>query len=488
MKKDIEAILNESKISRRDAMKVFGLGGAGLMMASSTEVEAVVSSNKAKGKIVIVGGGLTGVSTAALLMKSIVNADVTIIEPNPKSVSYQPGQTLVASGVWQPEDISYNTADFMPDGVKWIHEKAIEFNPSANMLKTSGGQTIKYDYLIVAAGLVLDFGAIRGLEAIGDVYSLDANDATRAKKILGKNGLCSVYFSEGAKDTWGQMQEFVAAAKSGKKVKALFPEPHTPFKCGGVQKKMVNLTNARLVEAGARANAEMAFVTNSKKLFGVPVYAEAIKGQMKDRNVSTTFEHKLVAIDVANKIATFEKHWEEKGILGPLLVESEIVEKIEVVKMPYDFCHLIPPQKAPKEIAMSPLGSEKGLVPVNKETLQHIKFPNVFALGDIVAVPLGKTGGSARKQYKVLVENLVAYMERKEELPSKYDGYTVCPLITNIGEVMLAEFKWDPKDDEKAVVAPSFPQDPTKPTWFYWFLKAYLLKPMTMYGMLSGRA
>ncbi len=484
---EMEAILSEGKMSRRDAMKVFGLGGAGIMMGSGTVTQAVASSSAAKGKIVIVGGGLAGVATAALLMRSIDNADVTIIEPNPKSVSYQPGQTLVGSGVWKAEDLAYNTADFMPDGVKWIHEKAVEFNPEANTLKTDKGQLIKYDYLIVAAGLVLDFGAIKGLEEVGEVYSLDAADAARAKKILGKNGLCSIYFAEGAVDTWTEMQAFVAAAKSGKKVKALFPEPHTPFKCGGAQKKMVNLTNARLVEAGARANAEMAFVTNGKKLFGVKAYADSIAGQMKDRNVSTAFEHKLIAIDTAKKVATFEKHWEEKGAWDPLLEEYAMVEKKEVVEMPYDFCHLIPPQKAPKEIAKSPLGSEKGWVPVNKETMQHAKFPNVFALGDIVAVPLGKTGGSARKQYRVLVENLVATMEKKP-LVAKYDGYTVCPLITDIGEVMLAEFKWDPKDDSKAVAAPSFPLDPAKPRWVYWFLKTRLLKPMTMYGMLAGRA
>jgi sulfide:quinone oxidoreductase len=166
-----------------------------------------------------------------------------------------------------------------------------------------------------------------------------------------------------------------------------------------------------------------------------------------------------------------------------------VVDKKEEVRMPYDFCHVIPPQKAPKEIANSPLGSENGWVPVNKETLQHTKFPNVFALGDIVAVPLGKTGGSTRKQYRVLVENLVAKMEGQKELTAHYDGYTVCPLITDIGKVMLAEFKWDPADDTKAVVSPSFPvDDPSKPTWFNWMLKAYLLKPMTIYGMLAGRA
>ena len=136
---------------------------------------------------------------------------------------------------------------------------------------------------------------------------------------------------------------------------------------------------------------------------------------------------------------------------------------------------------APKEIASSPIGSAKGWVPVNKETLQHVKYPNVFALGDVAAVPMGKTGGSARKQYKVVVNNLIAAMEGKD-LEAKYDGYTVCPLITGLGTVMLAEFNWTKKP------TPSFPLDPTKERWVMWFLKVYLLKPMTVYGMLKGRA
>jgi sulfide:quinone oxidoreductase len=464
-----------------------GLGGAGLFVGG-TEAQAATTlkASDAKGKIVIVGGGLSGIATAAKLTHSLSNPDITVIEPNDISASYQPGNTLIGGGVWTLDQTTYQTKDFMPNGVKWVQDKVVEFNPDANEVKTAGGEVIKYDFLVVATGVVNDYGMIKGLEEVGEVYTLSKDDAVKAKKILGQNGLCSVYFAEGAADTWTEMQKFIADAKSGKKVTGLFPEPHTPFKCGGAQKKMTNLTNARLVEAGARANADLQFVTNGGKLFGVPEYHTAIEGQMKARNVNVTYNHKFVEVDLANKVAKFEKHWEEKGAYDKDLEEYEMITKTEMVDMKYDFCHIIPPEKAPKEIANSPIGSEKGWVPVNKETLQHVKFPNVFALGDVAAVPLGKTGGSARKQYKVVVENLISQMEGKE-LTSKYEGYTVCPLITNIGTVMLAEFKWNPTGPG-AVAAPSFPLDPTQERWIYWLLKVYLLKPMTQYGMLSGRA
>ena len=159
--------------------------------------------------------------------------------------------------------------------------------------------------------------------------------------------------------------------------------------------------------------------------------------------------------------------------------------KHENVEVPYDFLHITPPMIAPEEIAKSPIGSSKGWVPVVKETLQHVKYKNVFALGDIAAVPMGKTGGSARKQYKVVVENLISVMEGKEP-KAQYGGYTVCPLITGLGTVMLAEFDWSGKPTPSILPAPMF--DPTKERYIWWLLKVYALKPMTQYGMLSGRA
>lgn len=463
-----------------------GVGSAALMMGSTSASAATAAqASNAKGKIVIVGGGLSGVATAAKLRNTLSNPDITVIEPNEESVSYQPGQTLIGSGLWKKSDIMYQTKDFMPKGVNWIKESAVEFDPDNNQVKTSSGKVISYDYLVIATGLVLDFGAIKGLEEVGDVYSLDKTDAARAQKILGKDGLCSIYFADGAVDTWTQMQKFIADAKSGKKVTGVFPEPHTAFKCGGAQKKMVNLVDARLNEAKARANADLNFYTNGGRLFGVPIYHDAIDAQMKARNVNVSYSHKFVAVDPSAKTVTVQKHWKEKVWDEELEMEDEVT-RTQDVEVAYDFCHVIPPQKAPKEIANSPVGSGAGWVPVDQYTLQHLKYPNIFSLGDVAAVPLGKTGGSARKQYNVLVENLIATMEGKP-MTAKYDGYTVCPLITSIGTVMMAEFKWNP-DGPGAVPAPSFPLDPAQERWLMWLLKAYMLKPMTVYGMLSGRA
>jgi sulfide:quinone oxidoreductase len=288
------------------------------------------------------------------------------------------------------------------------------------------------------------------------------------------------------------MEKFIADAKSGKKVKGVYTHPNTPIKCGGAPKKIMYLTNARLEEAGgnARANADLHFYPNGGAMFGIKNYHNAIVDQFKARDMKWSYKHNLVEIKAGNK-AVFDNHSKFTEVYDEDLEENVKKTIHEMVEVEYDFLHVTPPMKAPDEIGKSKIGSAKGWVPVHKETLQHVKYPNVFALGDIAAVPMGKTGGSARKQYKVVVNNVISMME-KGSIPAsnpKYDGYTVCPLITSIGTVMLAEFNWASKKTGDGTNAAQFKfLDPTQERYIWWLLKFYLLKPMTVYGMLAGKA
>jgi len=375
--------LSKQGMSRREAMKLAGLSGAGIFMGTATSVSAseeekIVKSN-AKGKIVIVGGGLAGMSTAARLTLNLDDPDITVIEPEKLSVSYQPGQTLIGAGIWDEDDIAYKRDDFVPDGVKVIKEKAILFNPQENKLTTDKGQVISYDYLIIATGLQLDFERIKGLEEAGRAYS--AGDNSKLLKALGDN-ICSVYTAEGATKTWEIMQKYIDQAKSGKKTQFVFTHPSTPVKCGGAPKKIMYLANARLKEAGARENAELTFYPNGGAMFGVPEYHDAILEQFKREDFKWHYRHNLVEVDKEKKIAVFDSKWQEKGPWDPVMKDFEVIPKHEKIRVPYDFLHITPACIAPREIGESDLGSAKGWVPVNKETLQHIRYENVFSIGD----------------------------------------------------------------------------------------------------------
>ncbi|MRI58305.1 MAG: sulfide:quinone reductase [Epsilonproteobacteria bacterium] len=485
----LEEVRHKEGLSRRDALKIMGISSAAVLTGGVSQAKAATEAKAsgAKGRVLIVGGGLAGMSTAARLMRQADGLQITVVEPNPRSVSYQPGLTLIGGYEWQPSDILYQTADFVPSGVTWVQDKVVEFDPKGNKVKTAKGKTIEYDVMIVAGGLELAFDKIKGLEEVGTLYTLGQNE--KAAQILAKGNAASLYFVDGAVQMKKNLAAFIEAAKSGKKVKGIYTHPNTPIKCGGAPKKILFLTDSNLRIKGGRENAELVFYPNGGKMFGVPEYHEAILKLFHEKDLKYHYKHNLIGIDLDKKIAIFDKHDRTKKVYDPDL-EEEVEEVIhETVEVPYDMIHITPPMKAPDLIGKSPVGSSKGFVPVNFETLQHVKYKNVFALGDIAAVPLGKTGGSARKQYKVVVDNVIAVLEGKEP-KAKYNGYTVCPLITEIGKVMLAEFKWaDPANgDYHGVVAPSFPLDPTKPRWIYWLLKVYLLKPMTQYGMLKGLA
>ncbi|MFT5835898.1 MAG: sulfide:quinone oxidoreductase [Sulfurimonas sp.] len=470
-------------MSRRDAMKYLTMSPlAASILASATVGTSTVSASNVKGKILIVGGGLSGMSTAARLNNTISDADITVIEPDPLSCSYQPGQTLVAAGIWDRSEIVYKRDDKLPDGVKLIKGSVTAFDPDNNSVTVDGSKEISYDQIIIATGLVLNYAAIDGLDGVITSATKD-NAATRAK--IGKNGVHSIYFQDGAQDTYKGIQELIAKAKAHKgpeKLQAVFTHPNTPIKCGGAPKKIMYLTNARLEEAGVRDKVELTFYPNGGKMFGVPEYHEAIVEQYKERGFKWHYAHNLTKIDTDAKVATFNHHWKEKGAWDEDLEEYGIELKSEPVEVKYDFIHITPPMKAPDVVAQSKIGSSKGWVPVTKETLQHVKYKNAWCLGDVAAVPMGKTGGSARKQYRVVVDNVIASMEGKTTLPAKYHGYTVCPLITSIGTVMLAEFNWTKKP------TPFVPLDPTQERWIWWLLKVYALKPMTVIGMLGGRA
>ena len=476
-------------MSRREALKYLTVSPmAASILAGTTVGAATASASGAKGKIVIVGGGLAGMSTAARLSNNLSNPDITVIEPDPISVSYQPGQTLVGAGLWDLGDITYKRDDKLPSGVTLIKGSVTAFDPENNKVTVDGKQEISYDQMVIATGLMLNYGAIKGLDGV--ITSSGTDNSAVKNSGIGKDGLHSIYFQDGAASTWDGIQELIAKAKShtgSEKLQAVFTHPNTPIKCGGAPKKIMYLTHARLEEAGVRDKVELTFYPNGGGMFGIKDYHTAIVEQYKARGFKWNYKHNLVEVDTATKTAVFDKHWKEKGAFDEDLEEYVMVTKHERVEKKYDFMHVTPPMKAPDVVASSGVGSGKGWVPVNKKTLQHVKFKNVWCLGDVAAVPMGKTGGSARKQYAVLTDNVISAMEGKS-LSKNYDGYTVCPLITSIGTVMLAEFNWASKKPGSGVNAASFPLDPTKERWIWWLLKVYALKPMTVHGMLTGRA
>jgi sulfide:quinone oxidoreductase len=166
------------------------------------------------------------------------------------------------------------------------------------------------------------------------------------------------------------------------------------------------------------------------------------------------------------------------------------VTKAEVktmVDLPYDYLHVIPPQRAPDVVRQSGLSwadkwTDQGWVEADQKTLRHPRFPEVFSIGDVAGVPKGKTAASVKWQVPVVEDHLVAAIEGREGTKT-YDGYTSCPLITRVGRAMLVEF------DYHNNLVPSFPGTiaPLEELWISWLMKEVALKA-TYNAMLRGKA
>ncbi|MDP3587519.1 MAG: FAD/NAD(P)-binding oxidoreductase [Sulfuricurvum sp.] len=459
-------------LSRRDALKMMALSpvAASVLAGAAAPTTLSASSSNAVGKIVIVGGGAGALMVLSRLRRAFAKPDITIIAPNEKHV-YQPGQIFVAAGEYAPEDIIFDNKGYIGDDVTWIKDEAATFDPDNNKLTTKGGKIVDYDYLIVATGVQYHYEQIAGLTA----------------DMIGKNGISSVYLSdlaagtaEGGTITHEWFKELHEAAKTSKP-RVICTQPSTPLKCGGAPQKILYLSDDFLKRD--KLTADFTFATAGDKLFGLPEIDAALhKVQEGYGNITNRFGHELIAIDAEKKLATFHHTYEVKGEFDKELKEYDMIEKEEDITMEYDFIHITPPMAAVDAVANSMLGwqkgSAKGWLEVDRETLQHRRYKNVFGIGDVCGIPIGKTGGSARHQGPIVVGNLISVMEKKEPT-LKFDGYTVCPLKTSYGEIIMAEFNYDG-------LAPSFPLDPAQPRWVWWAFDLYMLQPMYRYLMLNG--
>jgi sulfide:quinone oxidoreductase len=395
-------------------------------------------SNKMHHQIVVVGGGAAGLSIAARLLRAPGIQDVAIIEPSDKHY-YQPLWTLVGGGVAKREDSVRPMAGLIPKGVHWIQDAASEFFPEENRLTTRDGKDVGYDYLVVAPGLQIDWGKIKGLP-----------------EALGKNGVCSNYSYDTVNSTWENIRNF----KGGT---AIFTFPPPPIKCAGAPQKIMYLAEHYFRKQGIRDKSRVIYYCATPTIFSAPKYAAALIEQVvKPRNIDVHYKHSLVEIRGESKEAVIQN-----------------LDTGETFVQPYDMIHVVPPMSAPDFIKKSPLAGETGWVDVNKSTMQHVRYPNVFSLGDASSLPTSKTAAAVRAQGPILVKNLLEVM-KGQQATADYDGYTSCPLVTGYGKLILAEFDYDLKPRE------TFPFDQAKERYSMYLLKRYVLPVIYWEGLVKG--
>ena len=392
-------------------------------------------------QVLIVGGGTAGITVAAILKRRAPGVDIAIVEPSPDHY-YQPALTLVGAGVYSLARTRRAEQSLIPVGVQWIRDAAQTFEPEKNIVRLKNGGALTYEYLVVCTGVKLDWNKIAGLA-----------------ETLGKNGVCSNYSPTHVTYTWDCLQRLKAGSR------AVFTQPPLPFKCPGAPQKIVYLAADHLQRHGILKDCKLDYYVHAPVIFGVPFFARELVKVAARYGVNVHYQRNLVAVDGAAKTATFENVGDQN--------------KGERATVPFDMLHVSPPQSPPEEIRSSPLVNAAGWVEVNQNSMQHVRYPNVFALGDVASTPNSKTAAAVRKQAPVVVGNILHLMG-KTAVEGGYDGYASCPLTTAVGKAIMAEFIYGGK------VTPTLPLNPAKERWVGWWIKVSFLPQLYWNYMLKG--
>jgi sulfide:quinone oxidoreductase len=388
---------------------------------------------------------------------------------------YQPAWTLAAAGAFDLKKTERNERDLIPAGCEWVRDFAVDVDPKGQLVHLRSGLSLRYEALVVAPGLQLDWPKIEGCP-----QALESDSAG------------TVY-------EFNRVEDFQKKLEAFRGGRAIFVMPPVPIKCAGAPQKIMYLADDIFRRNGVRHRTEVVFTTPGKAMFGIPVFAEALQRVVNEREIKPLFQHRLIKVDAARKIATYEQVIElpvvpvagsgapsaadTKNPCGPV-GSGPAIEKRQV-ELSYDLLHIVPPMSAPAWVAGSGLafteGDQKGWLKVDQATLQHLEHPSIFGAGDVTGVPNSKTGAAVRMQAPIVADNLMAHLNG-EPLKGQYNGYSSCPLVTGFGKVILAEFGYGGK------LLPTFPLDPTVERRLYWHLKKDLLPSLYWPGMLRGRA
>ncbi|MFC5929537.1 NAD(P)/FAD-dependent oxidoreductase [Cryobacterium melibiosiphilum] len=392
--------------------------------------------------VVVIGGGNAGLSVAGRLRRYGVT-NVVVVEPRDQHL-YQPMFSHVAGGT-APASIAVRPqSSVMPRGVGLIKDRAVDVLPDSGVVELASGNRLSFDHLVVCPGIQKDWHRVPGLA--------DAMDTPFA---------ASHY-------------EFDLARKASRLLRDLrrgtviFTQPAGAATCAGAAQKPMYLACDYWRATGRLKDIRVVLLVPDEAVFGIQMIDQELRRKILEYGIELRTKTELLEVDSTNQTVVV-------GRPGG-----------GAARLSYDVLHVVPPQSAPdwlKHTALPAAGTREGFVEVDPETLRHVRFPNVWSLGDAAATSNSKSGGALRKQTTALAKNLTAVLAGKE--PSKkYDGYSVCPFTVSRSTVVFAEF-----DDR-------YRQKPTIPFWkglarerrLTWVFDRHILPWVYWHLILQGRA
>jgi sulfide dehydrogenase [flavocytochrome c] flavoprotein subunit len=347
-----------STLNRRDFVKLTGAAAAlGTLSFPSVILGA------AKAKVVVVGGGYAGATAAKYAKMYNKDLDVTLVEASKEYISC-PFSNEVLSGERDMKSLTFGYGPLGKHGVTVVNDEVTDIDAEKKSVKTKGGKTLAYDYLIVAPGIDFKWGALPGYDQAASELMPHAWKAGPQTVLLRKQ-------IEGIKD--GGLVVIVA--------------PPNPYRCPpGPYERAAQI--AHYLKHHGKAKSKVIILDPKDKFSKQGLFLAGWKAKYGDMIEwkSGSEGGKVEAVDAKAK-----------------LIKGEFDE------YKADVASVIPPQKAGAIAEKAGLVDDKGWCPVDQATFESKKAKDVFVVGDAaIAGALPKSAYAAQSQAKVAAAVIAA--------------------------------------------------------------------------------
>jgi sulfide:quinone oxidoreductase len=292
-----------------------------------------------KGKTVLVlGGGVGGIVTANALREHLASEHRIVVVAKRAEHIFSPSLLWLMVGWRQKRQLSKSLRHMLHPDIEVIRAEVEAIDPDRSKVR-AGGDELTYDYLVLALGADLAPESMPGyVEVAHNFFDLD-----------------------GAAGLWHSLERF-----EGGRVSVLVSA--MPYKCPAAPYEAAMLIEDALRRRGIRGRCQVQVFTPEPQpmLVAGADMGVAVVGMMAQKNIGYHPNLVLDHIDAARKTLVFKNGRQEQ----------------------FDFLAAVPPHRPPAVVKESPLANEAGWISVDKHTLQT-RFENVYAIGDVTAIPLG---------------------------------------------------------------------------------------------------
>ena len=320
---------------------------------------------------------------------------MTVVDRSEKHL-YQPGFLFLPFGVYEETDIVRQTRDYLPADVEFVQAEVDLISPEKHSVKLKDGSELMYDVLVIATGCRTAPEETPGMlgpkwrDNIHDFYTLDGARALRDKLANWPGGRLVVHVNE------------------------------MPIKCPVAPLEFSFLADTFFHERNMRDKVSITYVTPLSGAFTKPKASKKLGHLLSDKGITLVTEFAAERIDQAqNKIVCFDGR-----------------------EVPYDLLVTTPTNMGDEAVRRSGLGDDLDFIPTDKHTLQSLKHPDVFVLGDATNVPASKAGSVAHFEAETLADNVLLHIEGRP-LKAEFDGHSNCFIESGNGKALLIDFNYE---------------------------------------------